>query len=187
MCIRDSGCRRELLLQTTPFPLRQRPAAKPPPRSACPARALLRHLRPERGRYSRAWSGSEAPRRRNCTFSVPQQPALLFCAGVRLGAHRAAEVLRRARDDASSDEPSSVRHQTSRASLHTSSESHSVECRFMGALCVDLATTPGSVPDHDPLRLSCDSGKSTKGIREPQAMWLDSLAGWSSAQRARSP
>ena len=71
--------------------------------------------------------------------------------------------------------------------LYTSSESHSVECRFMGALCVDLATTPGSVPGHDPLRLSCDSGKSTKGIREPHAMWLDSLAGWSSAQRARSP
>ena len=53
--------------RTTRFPLRQRPAAKPPPRSACPARALLRHLRPERGRYPRAWSGSEAPRRRNCT------------------------------------------------------------------------------------------------------------------------
>ena len=35
----------------------------------------------------------------------------------------------------------------------------------MGTLCVDLATTPGSVPGHDPLRLSCDSHKSTKDIR----------------------
>ena len=42
--------------------------------------------------------------------------------------------------------------------MHTSSESHSVECRYMGALCVDLATAPGSVPGHDPLRLPCDSG-----------------------------
>ena len=86
-----------------------------------------------------------------------------------------------------SDEPSSVRRESSRASLHTSSESHSVECRYMGALCVDLATTPGSVPGHDPLRLSCDSGKSPFNGGGALVMSLDSLAGWSSAQRARSP
>ena len=71
--------------------------------------------------------------------------------------------------------------------MHTSSESHSVECRYMGALCVDLATTPGSVPGHDPLRLSCDSGISPFNGGGALVMSLDSLAGWSSAQRARSP
>ena len=71
--------------------------------------------------------------------------------------------------------------------MHTSSESHSVECRYPTILCIDLATTPGCVPGHDPLRLPCDSGISAKDIRGALVMSLDSLAGWSSAQRARSP
>ena len=60
-----------------------------------------------------------------------------------------------------SDEPSSVRRESSRASLHTSSESHSVECRYPTILWIELAMAPGSVPGHDPLRLSYDSGMST--------------------------
>ena len=36
----------------------------------------------------------------SCRLRLGARLALLFCAGVRLGAHRAAEVLRRARDDA---------------------------------------------------------------------------------------
>ena len=57
--------------------------------------------------------------------------------------------------------------------MHTSSESDSVECRYMGALCIDLATTPGSVPGHDPLRLSCDSHISAFDGGEALMMSLD--------------
>ena len=58
--------------------------------------------------------------------------------------------------------------------MHTSSLSDSVEWWFMGALCVDLATTPGSVPGHDPLRLSCDSGISPFDGGGALVMSLDS-------------
>ena len=43
------------------------------------------------------------------------------------------------------------------------------------------------MPGHDPLRLSCDSGMSPFDGGGALVMSLDSLAGWSSAQRARSP
>ena len=45
-----------------------------------------------------------------------------------------------------------------------------VQCRYATILWIALAMAPGSVPGHDPLRLSCDSGMSTFNGSEAQAM-----------------
>ena len=45
-----------------------------------------------------------------------------------------------------------------------------VQCRYATILWIALAMAPGSVPGHDPLRLSCDSGMSPFNGGGAQAM-----------------